>query len=181
MEVRFVLIYLLQQFDHLDVYSLRLDLGQSNTVFSRMRRAITYLKFEPSQLERSIENTEAREVILRGTQLRDVLLRSFNPDAALLSEPHHIQDPEEPHYVDHGMLEHPSRLDISNGGAFVGDCRVRSWAKRYQHRNPVIVEGDPVLTGLNDTQIRAMALMIGERISLVQGVCSKPSPVFMID
>jgi hypothetical protein len=48
--------------------------------------------------------------------------------------------------------------------------RIRSWARRYSDLNPVRVEGDPVLSGLNATQTRAIAMMVGERISLVQGV-----------
>jgi hypothetical protein len=32
------------------------------------------------------------------------------------------------------------------------------------------VEGDPELQGLNATQIRAIAMMVGERITLIHGV-----------
>lgn len=150
--------------------SFRLDLGQSNTVFERMRRAMSHFNYDPRLLERSAENTDAQELILRGTELRNVLLRSFVPHESSLDEPHHVQDPEEPHYLDHNILEHPSRLSGNGAGAFRDDCRIRSWAKRYQRRDPVVIEGDPILSGLNASQIRAMALMIGERISLVQGV-----------
>lgn len=36
----------------------------------------------------------------------------------------------------------------------------------------MVVEGDPDLGALNATQRRAVALMLGERVSLVQGVSS---------
>jgi hypothetical protein len=67
-------------------------------------------------------------------------------------------------------LEHVNRQIGDHGGAFKEDMRIQSWARRYSEVNPVRVEGDPVLSGLNATQTRAVAMMVGERISLVQGV-----------
>jgi hypothetical protein len=100
-----------------------------------------------------------------------VLLRTFDPSA----DPHaHIalQPADEVAYPPHNALEHRGRMasGLSDMGAFKDDVRIQSWARRYAEINPVVVEGDPVLKGLNSTQRRAMALMIGQRVSLVQGV-----------
>lgn len=113
-----------------------------------------------------------RQFILQGTHLRDVLLRTFAPSA----HPHvhaPLQAPDEVEYLPHEALEHGSRMSAGgdgNMGVFKDDMLIQSWAKRYAEAEPVVVEGDPRLEGLNGTQIRAMAMMIGQRISLVQGV-----------
>lgn len=149
----------------------RLDVGRSNIVYERMRTAIANLHQDPQMQEEADVLTD-RQLILQGTQLRDVLLRTFDPSAA---DPHaHItlQPADEVAYPPHEALEHPgkSTSELSDMGAFRNDMRIQSWATRYAEIDPVVVEGDPVLTGLNPAQLRAMALMIGQRISLVQGV-----------
>ena len=53
-------------------------------------------------------------------------------------------------------------------GIFESDCLIKSWVRRYAKPDPVIVEGDPVLK-LNRRQLQAVALMIGNRMSLIQG------------
>ncbi|TIB78467.1 P-loop containing nucleoside triphosphate hydrolase protein [Wallemia mellicola] len=53
-------------------------------------------------------------------------------------------------------------------GIFANDCWIRSWASRYSKPNPIRVEGDPILN-LNPRQVQAVALMIGNRASLIQG------------
>ena len=58
---------------------------------------------------------------------------------------------------------------ISCPGVFAEDDTIQSWARRYREIDPVVYEGDPVLPNLNTSQIRAMAVMIGERLSLIQG------------
>ncbi|KAG7447300.1 P-loop containing nucleoside triphosphate hydrolase protein [Guyanagaster necrorhizus] len=119
----------------------RLDVGHSSLVHNRMREAIGHL-------HRHVKSQEAvmatdREEILNGTHLRDVILRGY----------------------DGGDIEE----NVDTGGMFKDDQFIYSWAKRYMRPNPVVVEGDPVIDGLNATQVRAMAQMIGERFSLVQG------------
>ena len=153
----------------------RLDLGCSLITYDRMRAAIESLDCDPEIMEQGAENnSESEEVILEGTALRDVLLKSFaNLDDAEESS-RHAQDPAEPHYLPHETLEHESRLDMDKGvhtlrGAFMENQLIQSWARRYRHPNPVVVEGDPDLSHLNTSQVRAVAMMIGERISLIQG------------
>lgn len=57
-------------------------------------------------------------------------------------------------------------------GAFAQDCRIRSWTDRYVRNDPVRVEGDPELD-LNTSQVKAIAMMLRERVSLVQGVSER--------
>lgn len=144
----------------------RLDLGRSNIIFERMRTAITHLNHDPEALE--ADQGPDRQYIMQGTHLRDVLLQSFSPTSASLHQP--LQAPDEVEYVSRDMLEHQNRDGRDRGGAFKDDMRIQSWARRYAQKVPVKIDGDPVLDGLNSTQIRAVAMMIGERISLVQGV-----------
>lgn len=122
-----------------------------------------------------------RQCILQGTQLRDVLLRTFDP--SLQPQPHSLstlQAPDEVEYVAHDVLEHGDRMQggARATGAFGGDMRIQSWARRYAEADPIVIDGDPVLEGLNVTQRRAMATMVGQRISLVQGVRVCISPAF---
>lgn len=147
-------------------------------VYDRMRAAISLFNLDPQDQESYISAPE-RQLILQGTHLRDVLLRSFSPAASsinelhhIVHEPHHLQPEDDTNYVPHSLLEHEARHRApgDHGGAFKDDMRIQSWTRRYMRVNPVRVEGDPVLEGLNKTQLRAVALMIGERASLIQGV-----------
>jgi hypothetical protein len=145
----------------------RLDVGRSNIVYDRMRTAISHFNHDTFSLEQS-DPTSNSQVILQGTHLRDVLLRSFSPTVTSVHAP--LQAADDVNYMSHDTLEHESRQNGDHGGAFKDDMRIQSWAKRYSKVNPVRIEGDPVLNGLNATQTRAIAMMIAERISLVQGV-----------
>ncbi|WFD19887.1 hypothetical protein MCAP1_002128 [Malassezia caprae] len=53
-------------------------------------------------------------------------------------------------------------------GLFAQDQRIHSWCERYARARPLRMEGDPEL-GLNQSQLRAVAMMLRERVSLVQG------------
>ncbi|KAF8553618.1 P-loop containing nucleoside triphosphate hydrolase protein [Imleria badia] len=143
----------------------RLDVGRSNIIFERMRAAILHFNHDPAELVASQQPD--RQFVLQGTHLRDVLLRSFSTASTSLHQP--LQAPDEVEYVPHETLEHQSRDEHEHGGAFKDDMRIQSWARRYAQPNPIEMDGDPVLDRLNATQIRAVAMMIGERISLVQG------------
>lgn len=106
-----------------------------------MLNAIEHLNHDPEQLEE--DSTPTRQIILQGTMLRDLLLKGFQP-------------------TERGSL-------AGADGAFAGNQMIQSWARRYQKENPVVMEGDPKLN-LNRAQIRAIATMLGERLSLIQGV-----------
>lgn len=129
------------------------------------------------------------EYTLAGTSLRDKLLRFFQKDyvprdaadlvTASLSprEPEHAmvpvaQDisPEDPNA---GELTSSAADDTFRGSGwlFPRDQVMRSWLKRY-HRPagevPVKLDGDPELH-MDPSQVRAIAMMLSERLSLVQG------------
>lgn len=153
----------------------RLDVGRSNIIFERMRAAILHFNHDPAVLE--VGQTPDRQFVIQGTHLRDVFLRSFSPASTSLHQP--LQAPNEVQYVSHDTLEHQSRDEREHGGAYKDDMRIQSWARRFAKTNPIEMDGDPALDGLNATQIRAVAMMIGERISLVQGVSALFSENFM--
>ncbi|KAF7970397.1 hypothetical protein HWV62_24191 [Athelia sp. TMB] len=128
----------------------RLDLGRSDVVYERMRAAVAHLNHDAAALARGDAGAgEGREVILQGTHLRGALLRTFDPASTAAHE--------------------DEKAEEQGGGAWKDDMRIMSWARRYARADPVRVEGDPVLAGLNPTQIRAAATMIGSPLSLVQG------------
>ena len=141
----------------------RLDLGISSIVYDRMRAAISHLAYDPNLLSMS------PNFILRGTSLRSILLDSFSPSPSV-SHPHPpLQAPDDPAYI-RSALSHASRMTSEHSGIFSEDMSIASWCKRYAREDPVRIEGDPILD-LNATQIKAVAMMIGEPMSLVQGVC----------
>ena len=152
-----------------------------------MREAITQLNYNPASFETRGEDAPAdRELILQGTYLRDILLRSFVPSAHV---DEHSQDdymlgdynedlPLDPPYPttdskseqqDRGS-DAPAAPPLPLDGLFRKDARIQSWARRYSSVNPVVIEGDPVLANLNPTQVRAVAMMLDNRFTLVQGV-----------
>jgi hypothetical protein len=103
--------------------------------------------------------------------LRDILLRSSQPDETKNEPEEDAFQPESAFVADEGALqveEPASAADMS--GAFKDDQRIHSWARRYSQPDPIVMDGDPPLLGLNTTQIRAVALMISQRLSLIQGV-----------
>ncbi|KAL1743074.1 P-loop containing nucleoside triphosphate hydrolase protein [Schizophyllum fasciatum] len=166
----------LQRFE-LEDGQWRLDLGRSNLVYERTKAAIAQLRQDPKKIE-AMDAGRGKEYISQGTHLRDVLLQSFKPVRSEDDQPEinpatvsantrelHETGSEYPASV----LSHESRLAHDNRGIFKEDMRIQSWADRYSKPDPVAAEGDPQLSGLNATQRRAVATMVGQRISLVQG------------
>ncbi|KAJ7442181.1 P-loop containing nucleoside triphosphate hydrolase protein [Mycena galericulata] len=161
-----------EHFDELDTGLWRIDVGRSNIVYERMRDAIGYMNHDPQKLEEAAMSAD-RELILQGTHLRDILLRSSQPpmEESPAVEEASVEVVEESGFVaDEGVQREKQPASPSDtNGAFKDDQRIHSWARRYSEPVPLVMNGDPPLTGLNATQIRAMALMIGQRVSLVQG------------
>ncbi|KDQ54482.1 hypothetical protein JAAARDRAFT_135529 [Jaapia argillacea MUCL 33604] len=148
----------------------RLDVGRSNIVFERMRTAISHMNYDPvAQQQSDLLLSPDRQIVLQGTELRDVLLQNFSPSLPTSHPPTPLQAPDDTTYVGYETLDHETSLAGRNDGAFSKDMKIHSWARRYSQVKPVRVEGDPVLNGLNETQTRAVAMMVGQRISLVQG------------
>ncbi|KAH7100425.1 P-loop containing nucleoside triphosphate hydrolase protein [Auriculariales sp. MPI-PUGE-AT-0066] len=158
----------------------RLDMGTCDITFERMRTAMNLLTEDPAdQVRRS---TFDHQYILHGTHLRDILLR-------------HSPEPKEPNNESIESIEPPTELthDLPNAQAMddgqaealeqlgetrsqqqrfdsplMHDQRLQSWARRYSQLDPIVLLGDPELD-LNSTQVRAIALMLATRVSLVQG------------
>lgn len=144
----------------------RLDVGYSNVVFSRMREAIAQLGLDPASQETNTGHSDSnRQAVLRGTYLRDILLRSFYVPPPV--DPNdHSDNPE----MEETPSQHWSKVEPSFDGIFKDNMHIQSWAERYSMIEPLVIEGDPDLSGLNPTQVRAMAMMLKNRCSLVQGV-----------
>lgn len=166
-------------FDELDQGVWRLDLGRPNLVYERMRNAISHLQHDPQEIEQ-MNAGPSSQYMLQGTKLRDVILRTFDPDETPWQDHAQLQAPDDVTYPSHDVLEHEGRgkIDFTHLGAFRNDQRILSWAKRYSQNHPIVMDGDPPIN-LNDSQRKAMATMIGQRISLIQGVGSKISLRFL--
>lgn len=55
---------------------------------------------------------------------------------------------------------------------FTGDMRLHSWALRHSTTPPMMVmDGDPPLGSLNPVQIKAVAMALQHRMTIIQGVC----------
>ena len=149
----------------------RLDLGLPNLMFERMRSAISYLGNDLKRIEEASDNFQ--QYILQGTELRDVLLQSFQPLRAILSpDAEEVSDLPKPVGETQETASTKVRgLDLpwEEMGAFKHDQRIVSWVKRHMKRVPIVLDSDPPLE-LNDSQRQAVAAMIGRRISLIQGV-----------
>lgn len=117
------------------------------------------------------------QTILNGNSTRDLLLRAFQTD---------YQTPESSAnlalvpIVPESTTMKASDIDATpiptpttharsmSQGILARDQLIQSWAKRYRRPRALRIEGDPVIN-LNPSQLRAMAMMLNERISLVQG------------
>ncbi|WWC94560.1 hypothetical protein V866_001407 [Kwoniella sp. B9012] len=117
--------------------------------------------------------------ILRGTALRDLLLRPFQGLYSPLirsKPPHHTlptdhigQNTNEMKPSDLDAVPEPIPQDTTATSVLVKNQLIQSWTDRYRRPGlPVEIEGDPKV-GLNESQMRAIAMMLSERLSLVQG------------
>ena len=162
-------------FDDLDQGVWRLDLGRPNLVYERMRTAISQLQHDPQEIEQTPAGSSS-QYMLHGTKLRDVILRTFDPQKSSWQDHAELQTPDDVPYPSHDVLEHEARrkTNFADLGAFRNDQRIMSWAKRYSKDHPIVMDGDPPID-LNHSQRKAIATMIGQRISLIQGVGCKTS------
>jgi hypothetical protein len=136
----------------------RLDLGFCDVAYLRTLEAIKALNYNPEDQE--AQSDSGKEVILRGTYLRKELLQSRGlPEIISIVEPIIGNPPGSPDNYSGAFLD----------GAFAYDGQICDWAKRYSMPNPERKPGDPEIP-LNPTQVQAIAQMLRERISLVQGV-----------
>ena len=171
--------YVGMSFDRIAPHWLgRLDIWQSSIAYKRMREAVGFLNNDPDKVpvHHGYEDSD-REVMQRGTFLRDILLRSYAPkesteDRDKEFSPDKDTSPEIEIVATQDELADTSQESLLPplDGLFKQDARIQSWAKRYSEPDPLVIEGDPVLQGLNETQVRAIAMMLNNRLTLVQGV-----------
>jgi regulator of nonsense transcripts 1 len=135
---------------------------------------------------------DTEQMALAGTALRDLLLRRFQADYApplagpagiTTGEPTESAESVNPASFADAADMKPTDVDAvasvtvpeqTAPGILGRNQLIASWTKRYRQpegREIVAVEGDPVVP-LNSSQVRAIALMLSERLSLVQGVSS---------
>jgi len=131
------------------------------------------------------------QTILAGTALRDKFLRAFQddyvpyePKAELRPTPD--ESPSSKEIVNDGIVAPPQELHafdvdakpvpsqgvhpVKASGGLVKNELIRSWTMRYRTEGEVVrSDGDPDIP-LNPSQMRAIAMMLSERLSLVQGV-----------
>src|SRR4051812_8373567 len=121
-----------------------MDLWTSDVAAQRMIDAINSFRFNPAdQVAMHVEKSVPRQSILCGTELRDVLLHGFRE-------------------TKEGSVAQPGET-FDAPGAFEDNQLIASWVRRYRSPDPVVMPGDPEIT-LNQSQVNALALMIGSRI-----------------
>ena len=138
----------------------------------------------------------SEQTILNGTGLRDKLLRAFQQDfvpyestTSLSVNPTSVsaiptKTGDKAEIVDDGIVapQHflkaedvdakPTLASSSTelSGGLVRNQMIRSWAMRHRAEGEIVKsDGDPYVP-LNPSQLRAIAMMLSERVSLVQGV-----------
>jgi hypothetical protein len=182
-----------------DYANVRIDLGMSDWAYQQQLLAIKALnhdsilqdmqdfQYAPSRSPRKVAEGEDGEIdailagmdrardkqlqtILNGTSTRDLLLRAFQtdyqtPESSIQLTPASPPSDLKPTDVDATPI--PTHV-TSGQGVLARDQLIQSWARRYRGLKALRVEGDPIIN-LNPSQLRAMAMMLSERISLVQG------------
>ena len=134
---------------------------------------------EEQQLRRRIR----QETILSGTSLRDKVLHAFQEhfvpydSNTTLSAAHNPEEMTDGVVVaqknlkstDVDAVNVPSR-NQSVSGQLVRNDLIKSWAIRHRSEGPICKsDGDPHVP-LNPSQLRAIAMIVSERLSLIQGV-----------
>ena len=148
----------LSSWERANVAHDRLDIGTSDSSYTRMVEALHSLHDDPETQEAA--STAHQEIALNGTYLRDIILSNFAPFS-----PDDLLDA-----IDvNAKTSDESAVPTSSLGFFAGHDEIMDWARRYNRDDPLIQAGDPEIL-LNKSQIRAIAQMLSERISLVQGV-----------
>ncbi|TFK20432.1 P-loop containing nucleoside triphosphate hydrolase protein [Coprinopsis marcescibilis] len=149
------------------------------------RKRQRHAHFQKQQWELELEGKEEEvesEYALQGTYLRDVILKGFGAaregmgeaEMEMLDDVREVDDGIP--FVDDDGVPIVDEVGVSGeqvkqepAGAFAEDQRIQSWVKRYSLPVPLIMEGDMPLKDMNPSQVRAIASMIGNRVSLVQG------------
>ena len=151
-----------------DLPIFRIDLWSSDIATQRMLEAMRCLKYNVG--DQIAEDVGAEtETILSGTSLKDVLLKAQEVEVVATNSTEQPEKPQAPNLD--SKLALPDDF-FESPGSFSADSRVQTWAVRHRRSPGMNMEGDPIIQNMNQSQIKAMALMISNRISLIQGVRS---------
>ncbi len=123
-----------------------------------MREALRSLHDDPESQDWA--TTSRQEIALNGTYLRDVILSNFDKFS-----PHDFLEVTDTNARTSGQPAEP----MSTPGFFVHHYDLMAWCHRHNTDHPLKKLGDPEIV-LNKSQVRAIAQMLSERISVVQGV-----------
>ncbi|KAE8231934.1 hypothetical protein CF326_g3040 [Tilletia indica] len=176
--------------------SWRLDLGDNDLVEARMRAALEALEHDIDVLERvallpsaaatssTFTPSTSKQTLNGMSEMETEWIRSLNASA--------FPPAQRSEYILSGCKVLDALLDIPppslrrfGSAAFLkdeagsrrlgpfttfdADCRIHSWARRHDRDHPLVIDGDPDLDGMNASQVRAVAMMLRNRVSLVQG------------
>ena len=178
-----------EHFDDLSDGTWRLDLGRPNLMYERIRTAISHFMHDPKAIMAQDSSGSSDQFILQGTELREALLRSFHsppvlPEANAEKELKMLKESMEVDISSEGTVADANsapEFPFEDMGAFKDDQRIVSWVRRYSRPDPIVMDSDPPLANLNASQKRAMAAMIGRKISLIQGVGHHSVPFFSVN
>ncbi|GAA5991284.1 hypothetical protein JCM10908_003238 [Rhodotorula pacifica] len=101
--------------------------------------------------------SQIREWTLQGTELREEIVPST---ATLDAVSESISSP--------AAAEKTPPLRPIESDLFRDNQLINSWIERYRRDDPLVLPGDPDL-GLNASQTKAIAMALGDRLSLIQG------------
>lgn len=178
----------------------RIDIGLDDSSLRLQAQAIDNLYYDPArQRQRNEIHVDAAqsafcqgassrldEWTLQGTEIRELVVpdlddgfapppqtwtTDFDPDDdSPTAEIAHLPTPVLPLVggASSSRSLHPSPLFFENQ-------LIHSWIRRHQRDPPMPMLGDPEL-GLNKSQTQAVAMALGEKLSLIQGVRS-PCPL----
>ncbi|KAM0747776.1 P-loop containing nucleoside triphosphate hydrolase protein [Meredithblackwellia eburnea MCA 4105] len=176
-----------------DSEEYQIDLGLDDSAYAIQEIALENLYYDPAHQRKHNQlhvlsaqqahlngtTSTLREWTLQGTELRELLVPDLNESmTALPSEPStssalgkshplvelsHLQLPSVP------TIRGPRSEEPANPTTLLRDNQmINSWIKRHSRDRPLTIPGDPDL-GLNESQTKAVAMALGERLSLIQG------------
>lgn len=171
----------------------RVDLGLSNTTYAIQKKAIDNLAHDPisqilsnatdmlarQQKAHAGKVTKVEEYSLRGTSIRETIVLPLELQKGNITHTAlDLVDSDSPE-VEVARLAipilpmiHSDRTSTASNPSslFSGNQLINSWIKRYGRKgSPLVMEGDPALD-LNESQTKAVAMALGEELSLIQGV-----------
>lgn len=156
--------------DEVRITSCRIDIGLDTSSYALQSAAIDNLYLDPAR-QRAHNATQVaavqhafvrsgvvptlREWALQGTELREAIVPASAPQPP-------AQRPRAAEQK--AAVADPLRSDLLRQNQLVN-----SWIERYRRDDPIVLPGDPDL-GLNASQTKAIAMALGDKLSLIQGV-----------